>query len=107
MFEYEAPYIIFIGIILFAVWNQLQGRLDWNDPAAPYIIMLATMLVASSMIIGRRYGLPLGILALIWPFLLEMLNQMINRKRSLLPLIPLIIVIFLQFLLSFKLLIFV
>lgn len=75
MLEYETPYIIIGLFMLFMIKGYIYNEFDWNDPSAPYIIFFMTLLVFSSMIIGRHYGLIFGLLALTWPILLEKIKN--------------------------------
>jgi hypothetical protein len=100
MLERETPYIIIGLFISFMIKGYIYNEFEWDDPAAPSVIFFMMLLVFSSMIIGRHYGLIIGLLALTWPNLLELANILygkITKEYSSLKIIPIIGMIFAEF----------
>lgn len=101
MLEQETPYIIVVLVLLSIIGAIMNEQLMWNDPSAPYIIIFIMMLIISSIVIGRKYGLIPGLLALTWPSLLEIVHQYINKEKSVpLKIIPVVVAIIAQFIWS-------
>src|SRR5437870_8252415 len=66
-YKQQAPYVILVIVLALFIKDVFLGRIYWNDPGAPVIIILLILLISSSMILGRKFGLLVGLIALFWP----------------------------------------
>jgi hypothetical protein len=84
----NAVYIIIAVAVLWLIYNYdnlKPSSPSWNYPAAPYLVTIMIMLLISAILLAKKYGLIVGLIALIWPFTLEPLVADLTGCYSLIP----------------------